>query len=93
MNKREITDTVQSIYDWPISENKIWEVYTNFTELLISDIGLDLQEYLTTVISLDKSQRRIYRNKIASLGFELRPDELDQYILILMIAMAEQIEA
>lgn len=92
MNKKEITQTIQSIYDWPIPEDKIWEVYNNFTDLLIGDSGVDVIDFFRNIISLDKKSRKIYRNKIATLGFELRPDELDQYILILMIVMTEQIE-
>jgi hypothetical protein len=92
MKMKEITRIIQNIYDWPLDEIKICEVYNNFTNILKSDYDLDVIEYFNKVISLSREDRLTYRNRISNLGFELRPDELDQYILILMIVMTERIE-
>jgi hypothetical protein len=92
MTTKEITKIIQDIYEWPLEECVILKVYKNLTNLLKSDYGLDVIEYFDKVISLDRKDRRTYRNVIANKGFELRPDELDQYILILMIVMDERVE-
>lgn len=92
MNKEQIVGTVKSIYDWPLPDDKIWEVYNNFTELFHCDTDYATLSYCEKIVKLNKKERKIYRNKIASMGFELRPDELDQYILIMMIVITENVE-
>ena len=88
MNKTELINTIKSIYDWPIDEKKTWEVYNNFIELLLAgDQGT--KDYLDSIIKFNKEQRQEYRNHIAELGYELRPDELSQYILLIIIAFNE----
>jgi len=92
MNKEQIVETVKSIYDWPLPEEKIWSVYNNFTELLSGEPDYETIRYCEKIVNFPKKDRKKYRNKLASLGFELRPDELDQYIMIMMIVLTENIE-
>jgi hypothetical protein len=49
-------------------------------------------EFFLELTRFDKSQRRQYRSHLSDLGFELRPDELDQYILLIMLAIMEVVE-
>lgn len=91
MNNEKLINTVKSIYDWPISDEKIVEVYNNFKDI-IKNGDEETVDFMESVIKFDKKQRMQYRNYLASIGFELRPNELDQYILLLIIAMLDMIE-
>lgn len=91
MNKEKLTNTIKSIYNWPISDDAAWTVYNNLTELAREDC-LQTIEYLKRTVLLDSKERKAYRNHIATKGFELRPDELNQYILILMIVLTETVK-
>jgi len=87
----EIYKTLKSIYDWPLERGDSWKVYNNFKDLL--SVGDDRTvEFFLELTRFDKSQRRQYRSHLSDLGFELRPDELDQYILLIMLAIMEVVE-
>jgi len=49
-------------------------------------------DYLYHLVESDKYERLRYRNRLAEMGHELRPDELNQYIFLIVIAMSEYIE-
>ena len=85
MTKQELTHIIESIYDWPLDSDKAWLVYENFIRL-ITNGNMDDIDYLFYICSMDKEQRQKYRAYLASKGFELRPDELNQFVLIIMIA-------
>lgn len=91
MDNEKLINIVKSIYDWPISDEKIVEVYNNFKDI-IKNGDEETVDFMESVIKFDKKQRMQYRNYLASIGFELRPNELDQYILLLIIAMLDMIE-
>lgn len=91
MNNEKLINTVKSIYDWPISDEKIVEVYNNFKDIIKSG-DEETVNFMEMLIKFDKKQRMQYRNYLASIGYELRPNELDQYILLLIIAMLDMIE-
>lgn len=91
MNNEKLVSTVKSIYDWPISDEKIIEVYNNFKDIIKSG-DEETVSFMEVLIKFDKKQRMQYRNYLASIGYELRPNELDQYILLLIIAMLDMIE-
>jgi hypothetical protein len=91
MNKEKLTNTINSIYDWPLDPDTAWEIYNNIKDLASDDCVATI-DYLRLVVAFDKSQRRAYRNHLASKGFELRPDELNQYILIVMIVLTETVK-
>lgn len=91
MDKEKLLKTVKSIYDWPIEDDKIFEVYQNFKEIMRSG-DKETISFFETVIKFDKKQRMKYRNHLASIGYELRPNELDQYILLIILAMLDMVE-
>ena len=92
MNKEKLSQIINSIYEWPIPEVKAWEVYKNLKDLTSEEDSLDTLDFLKLIVSFDKNQRLDYRNYLASLGYELRPDEFNQYILIIMIVLTETVE-
>jgi hypothetical protein len=89
--KEDLVRTMQSIYEWPLKEDVIWDVYSNFLELALTKDEY-VVEYLNKVVDFSSSERIEYRNKLAEQGFELRPDELSQYTVLIMIALKESIE-
>ena len=50
-------------------------------------------EYIEAVANYNESEKKEYRNRLAALGFELRPDEISQYLLIINMALKEFKEA
>jgi hypothetical protein len=88
--KEDLVRTIESIYEWPLEEAVIWDVYSNFLELALTKDEYVL-DFLNTVVDFTSLERREYRNKLASMGFELRPDELSQYSVLIMIALKESI--
>jgi hypothetical protein len=92
MDKEKLSQIINSIYEWPISEVKSWQVYKNLKELAEEEDNTDILDFLRFIVAFDKNQRLDYRNYLASLGYELRPDEFNQYILIIMIVLTEMVE-
>ena len=91
MNRQKLTETIRSIYDWPLDDDKTWEVYNNFLNLLLSE-DVDTKDFLMGITKFDKGQRLSYRNRLSEMGYELRPDELAQYIVLIIIAFNEVAE-
>jgi len=91
MSKHKLLQLIGSIYDWPISEEKAWQVYTKLKEMIRKE-DVDTVNFLKLIIAFDRTQRLEYRNYLASLGYELRPDEFNQYILIIMVVLSETVE-
>lgn len=82
---------ITSIFDWPLPPEEIARVYCNFYTIISDSIKSETTDwhFFTDVTKLDIAQRKEYRNKIANLGHELRPDELNQYICIIMIVIID----
>ncbi len=80
---------ITSIFDWPLPPEEIIRVYSNFYTIIKDSIRSGTLDWLffSDITKLDIKQRKEYRNKIADLGHELRPDELNQYICIIMLVM------
>ena len=91
MDQTKLHSFLQETFSWPISSKKAWNTYENLLELFKSE-DLCTTLYLCHIIELTSCQRKIWRNKLAESGFELRPDELNQIIFLLMLAMEEYIE-
>lgn len=65
-----------------------WMVYLNLTKLF-RDSDKDTVSYLEEIGSMTKEQKLQWRNSLASEGIELTPDQVDDYILILSLAITE----
>jgi|TARA_B100000085_G_scaffold16821_1_gene14537 hypothetical protein len=65
-----------------------WMVYLNLTKLF-RDSDKDTVSYLEEIGSMTKEQKLKWRNSLASEGIELTPDQVDDYILILSLAITE----
>jgi hypothetical protein len=91
MKKKEINLLLSSIYEDPIESTNAWRSYSSFV-LLFDESDQNLTEYLLNVVELNRQQRLEFRNKIAEKGYELTPNQLNQYILLIMIALREYID-
>lgn len=91
MNMNKIGKILSSVYNNPLSESHAWEVFNNFLELFMME-ELQTTDYLCSLIELNKTERLKFRNNLAELGYELTPNELNQYILLLIVAMGEYLE-
>ena len=82
---------ITSIFDWPLPPEEIIRVYSNFYAIIFDSIKSETADwcFFSDVTKLDIAQRKDYRNKIADMGHELRPDELNQYICIIMMVLID----
>lgn len=87
MNKQQLLETLHSIYDWPIEAENAWRVYNNIVELFDSGDFTTI-DYLIDMVKTSKRERLEYRNSLAEIGYELRPDEVNQYIFLITVAMS-----
>ncbi len=88
MNKQQLLETLHSIYDWPIEDENAWRVYNNILDLFNSGDFTTI-DYLMDMIKTSKKERLEYRNSLAEIGYELRPDEVNQYIFLITVAMTQ----
>jgi len=92
MNKKEVVKILYSVYDEPIPEKKAWKTFQAFLNLFTEENGA-VTNYLLSVIEFNRRQRLSFRNKLAEKGYELTPNQLNQYIFLLIIAMSEYMDA
>lgn len=91
MEKDALLGTLSSIYSPPLDGDRAWDCYTNFMILFLEDDS-DTVNYLYTICELTHKQRLLLRNKISEHGFELTPNELNQYIFLILLAMSEYLK-
>lgn len=86
MDKQLLFDLLDNAYEDAIDIEKAWSLYNNFDELCSSGDATTIL-YVYKICMMDKKGRLIWRTKLAELGFELTPNEVDQYLLILTIVL------
>jgi len=86
MDKELLHDLLSSSYEDNIDIEKAWTLYKNFDELCVSGDFTTIM-YLYKICMMNKKDKLIWRNKLAELGFELTPTEVDQYLLILTLVL------
>ena len=86
MRQEKISTLLNALYNDAIKPDSAWETYIKFYKLCL-DQDVDTMEYLQGVVNMDQKQRLILRNRIAERGFELTPNELNQYIFLLLLSI------
>lgn len=86
MKKREIFSLLETFYNDTIESDTAWETYQNFYDLYSSG-DQPTVDYMYGVISMGTRERLMLRSRIAEKGFELTPNQLDQYIFLLFLAI------
>jgi hypothetical protein len=90
MDKELLYDMLSASYEETIDINKAWNLYENFDELCFNgDFSTIL--YLYKICMMNQREKLKWRTKLAELGFELTPNEVDQYLLILTIVLTSVI--
>ncbi len=92
MEKTKLLKAINSTYEHNMEEDHIWDCYCAFLGLFLED-DIITTNYLINLIELTRGQRLVYRNKLAEMGFELTPNELNQYIFLLLIALNEYMDS
>jgi hypothetical protein len=91
MHKTKLLHVLGSVYEPTIDDEAAWTAYNNFVDLFL-DEDPPTMDYLCTICELTQQERLLLRYKIAEQGFELTPSELNQYILLILVALTEYIE-
>jgi len=65
---------------------KGWKIYLKCLELFKKENGNTIK-YLEDMGTMETKEKLRWRNKLAESGIELTPDQIDDYILILSLAM------
>ena len=86
MKQQKISALLKALYHDTIKLESVNTTYNNFYKLCLdSDKGT--MDYLHDVINMRLNERLELRGRIAERGFELTPNQLDQYIFILVLAI------
>tara|TARA_R110000824_G_scaffold228461_1_gene416221 strand:- start:334 stop:657 length:324 start_codon:yes stop_codon:yes gene_type:complete len=92
MKEQELLWLLSEIYDDTIPYKNALKCFKAFTNLFMEENGA-VTEYLLSVIEFNKIQRLKFRNRLAEKGYELTPNQLNQYIFLLIVAMSEYMDA
>lgn len=90
MDKELLHDLLSAAYDDVIDIDKAWSLYENFDDLCIQGDFITIL-YVYKICMMNKVDKLRWRMRLAELGFELTPNEVDQYLLILTIVLTSVI--
>lgn len=91
MNPEQLVLILETCFKDVISKSSAWLAYCNFSDWL-HDGDDATMEYFFHVVEMDKKERLRLRTTMSENGHELTPNQLDQYILLLLLALNEYIE-
>ena len=88
MNKKDLLIILETCYSDHIDIEAAWNCYCNLLQVCYESDQKTVN-HLHTLAKSKKSERLLLRNRIAEKGYELTPNELNQYLLMLALALAE----
>ena len=86
MKHEDLLTLLVILYENTIDFDKAWRTDNNFLAIF-KDEDEDTIDYLLNIVNMNYRQKLLLRNRIAERGYELTPNELDQYIFILLMAL------
>lgn len=86
MKRHQIFNLLETLYNDTIESDSAWKTYQNFYDMY-SNGDQSTIEYMYGVVSMGTEERLRLRSRIAERGFELTPNQLDQYIFLLYLAI------
>tara|TARA_R110000823_G_scaffold174884_2_gene307485 strand:- start:353 stop:631 length:279 start_codon:yes stop_codon:yes gene_type:complete len=86
MKHEDLLTLLVILYDNTIDFDKAWRTYNNFLAIFKDEDEATI-DYLLNIVNMNYRQKLLLRNRIAERGYELTPNELDQYIFILLMAL------
>ena len=81
-------------YRWSksdLEEEKAWDTYVKYNKIL-KDKDPNMTEYLEKIASLSKKEKLQWRNRLAEKGVELTPNQINDYIFILSLAIMDPLD-
>lgn len=88
MSKKDLLVILQTCYNDHLDIEVAWRCYCNLLQVCYESDENTIK-YLHSLAISKKRERLLLRNRIAEKGFELTPNELDQYLLMLALALSE----
>ena len=91
MKRQQLSILLEAFYSDAIESEDAWKTYNNFYRIC-SEGDQDTINYLHDVVDMERDARLLLRSRIAEKGFELTPNQLDQYIFLLFLAIYDHID-
>tara|TARA_R110002020_G_C16042166_1_gene753806 strand:- start:165 stop:452 length:288 start_codon:yes stop_codon:yes gene_type:complete len=92
MKQEKIFTLLEALYGETIERESAWRTYQNFLNIC-ADEDNETMDYMLHVVNMNHKERLNLRNLIAEKGYELTPNELNQYIFLLLLAIYDHIES
>lgn len=89
MNRKTFIQIMENFSSHTIENDRAWRVYLDCIKLF-KNSDKDTTEYLESVGSMTHEEKLRWRTKIAEIGIELTPIEIDDYIFILSLAIMKR---
>lgn len=86
MQKIELKNILRKCYGETIDLETAWIVYNNIVELCQSQ-DVETIFYLLETVGMNQKQRLLWRNRLAEKGFELTPEQVNQYLLVITLGI------
>jgi len=90
MDKELLHDLLSAAYEDVIDIDRAWGLYESFDDLCVQGDFTTIL-YVYKICMMGKVEKLRWRMRLAELGFELTPNEVDQYLLILTIVLTSTI--
>ena len=89
MEEDSLYQILTACYEDTLKSSIAWNVYQKVLDLC-QDGDLYTITYLHKLCLMGKEEKLAWRMKIAERGFELTPNEVDQYMLIIGLALKSE---
>lgn len=86
MKRKKLSRILEDFYTDTICIDVAWGIYLNFLKLY-KCADEDTIEYMYKLSIMTQKEILGWRNELAERGFELTPNEADQYILIVALVL------
>lgn len=90
-NKEELEIILSISFEEPLDIEIAYKAYENYLQL-IHDADTDTIDYLWRLVKTDKKGLLKVRMSFAEKGFELTPNQCEQYIFVLATSLVDSIE-
>ena len=87
MKRKKLARILNDFYDEKLKFLKDYNLHLNFQKMYKS-ADEDTIEFMYNICNMTKRDMLRWRTRLAEKGFELTPNEIEQYILIAAIVMS-----
>jgi hypothetical protein len=86
MKQKEFNKLFYTYSKNQLEEDKAWDTYLKFYNICKNG-DKDTIDYLEKIGSMNKKQMLEWRTRLAEMGMELTPDQVEDYIFVLSLAI------